>query len=131
MVYPMMGGGIENKFEPSRHFMDGLGMDPELIDQTDLLHEQNPQRVKTDQGHPSPKQKSTGGVSRPGLSQGCRQIIMKGGMMHHMASPKIVYMMASPVKPIIGKIISQKQKQPKPPFAIVQRKNPESIKKTK
>src|SRR5882757_5444051 len=46
MVYPVMGGGVENKFNRPGQKPDRLCMDPELVDQADGLHRQYDNGVK-------------------------------------------------------------------------------------
>lgn len=120
MMYPVMGWGIENKFYRTGKSPDGLRMDPELIDQADRLHHQDDQWMEAQQRHPAPEKKGAGEIARPGLSQGGRQVISFGGMMHDMRSPEPVDVMAAPVKPIVGEIIGEKSQHPMPPAGSIQ-----------
>ena len=75
MMHAVMGGRVENEFEPARHFMNGFGMDPELVDETDLLHEQYPDRVKPTSGIHAQKRKVPVRLPGPGLAQCSGEII--------------------------------------------------------
>src|SRR6478672_186981 len=55
MMNAMMGRGVEKKFHPSGTLMNGFGMDPELINEAHLLHEENPDGMKSNQRHPCPE----------------------------------------------------------------------------
>ena len=57
MMHSMMRRGIENEFDNPGTMTNGFRMDPELINKTDLLHEEDPYRVKSQQRHPGPEDK--------------------------------------------------------------------------
>ena len=72
MVNAVVGRRIEDVFDGARQFMHRFGMDPELIDETDLLHEDHYNGIETDQWHPEPEKKTAGEIAGPGLTQ-CRR----------------------------------------------------------
>ena len=52
MMYAVMGGRVENIFYRAGQPVHGLGMDPELIDKTDLLHQYYNDGMEADEWHP-------------------------------------------------------------------------------
>ena len=52
MVYPMVGRGVHDRFKPFGHFVDGLRMDPKLVQQTNGHLQKDHSGVKPNQGHP-------------------------------------------------------------------------------
>ena len=68
VMYPVVGRGIEEKFNKPWAVTNGFSMNPELVNQTDLLHEQYPNGMKTEQGQPGPENKGAGCISGPGLA---------------------------------------------------------------
>src|ERR1700730_18330068 len=52
-------------------------------------------------------------------------------MMHYMACPEIINVVAYAMEPVVGKIISKKKQNPEPPSCIIQFKQPELVYETK
>src|SRR5215204_549678 len=55
MMNAMMRWRIKDQLDPGRHFLYRFRMDPKLVNQTDLLHEEYQQRMEANQWHPGPK----------------------------------------------------------------------------
>src|SRR5688500_15179317 len=100
VMHPVMGRCIKDKFEPGAQFIDGNGMDTELVDQAYVLHEQYPDRMKTHQGHPGPEEEGSRGIACPGLPEGSRQVIPFRGMMYYMRRPEPIHIMAYAMEPV-------------------------------
>lgn len=131
VVYPVVRRRVQHKLQWLWQPVDHFGMNPKLVDQTDLLHQQDPKRVKPQQGQPGPEQESTGGIARPGLPERRGQVVMLRRMVHHMRSPEPVDIVSGSVEPVVCKILGKKQEYPIPPNCVIKVEDPELVKEQK
>src|ERR1700741_2286250 len=97
MVYPVMGRSIEYQLYPPGQLINGLRMDPELVDETDGLHAHHHGRGEPQERHPDPEKESAGEIPGPVLPQRGGQVIFTGRVVHHMGGPEKTYGMARSV----------------------------------
>ena len=111
----VMGGRVHHRLEPARHPADGLGMDPELVDEIQTADEEDEERVEADEDQRQAEQDEAGERAEPGLAEGRGEIIVAGGMVGHMLHPEPAHPVGEAVFPIIDEVIGGEEDEEAPP----------------
>ena len=114
VVHPMVEWRVEEPFEDRPHSVDGLRVDPDLVQEVESegRHKDlqgHPQYCKWEVNHP--------GVhpAEPGLSQGDTEIVFLALMMDRVSCPEQIHPVADAVIPIVGKVDDERTDGPGPP----------------
>ena len=109
-----MAGRIHHSLKPTRHLVDRLGMNPELIDQIKAATDCDHHRMKAEQNKRHAKQEPECRKIGPGLPQRSREIVVLAGMVVYMGSPHPADTVPGAVYPIVFEIIEDKAQRPGP-----------------
>jgi hypothetical protein len=113
VVDTVVRGGVENELQRRRQLLHPLGVDPELVDETDrLLGEDHPGR-EAEQRQRRPERQR--GHRRPGLAQRRREVVVLGGVVDDVARPEDAHLVVDAVEPVVGKVVGEEEKRVGPP----------------
>ncbi len=90
-------------------------MDPELINEIEADHQKNHQRIKAQERQPEPEQEFMQPRADT-LAQGGTQVEPDRRMMGYMSGPKYANLVIGTMKPIVGKVIQEEERDPGPPL---------------
>src|SRR5437868_8889316 len=113
MMDAMMRGRVKDIFEPAKP-ADETRVYPELINQIQPVHQCKHPRCKTKQHYWSIKYPMRD-AAEPALPTGNTQIKLLARVVNYVKVPQYSRLMTDPVKPVIDKIIYEKQHHPRPP----------------
>lgn len=113
VVGAVMRGRVHELFEEAQA-VDGLGVDPVLVDQADAELHRNRQRVKADEGQ---RQVEHEGIRRAQgrLAQRSTEVVVLAGMMIDVLHPEQAATARAVQIPVIGKVVGEEQQHPGPP----------------
>jgi hypothetical protein len=94
--------------------MDEFRVDPKLINKIKSVHYREHPRRETEQ-HDRRVKDPMRDSAEPALPDGDAQVVMLAGMMDNVKIPKDTRFVTEAVKPVIGKIIDEKERHPAPP----------------
>ena len=87
VVHPVMRGAVEEPFKPAGHAINGLGVQPELIDQADAHHGHDHHRVKAQQRQRAPEQILQDPLAHA-LTKGRAVVVILRVVVRHMSLPR-------------------------------------------
>ena len=102
---PMVRRGVEDELIPTRHAIDRLGMEEELIGGIEHAAEGDHHRVETDQHQRNLQQHGAGKMLGPGLTKRDGEVVVLARMMNHMHGPDPAAAMGDAVMGIEAQII--------------------------
>ena len=113
----MMRRGIEDKFNPSREFVKGLGMQPVLINEADAQHGDDHGWVVAKQRQRHPEGVLEDALT-DALAQRCSEVVVLGAVMRYVPCPKEPNFMITSVKAVVSQVVKEEQQDPPVPTRI-------------
>ncbi len=113
-MHAVMRGRVHHPLERAEP-IDGLGMDPELIEQVDGLHRDVPDRRKADQGQRQVKDPGEATLESA-LPQGDRQVVFLALMMHDVRGPRGGILVRDAMEPVKAEIDAEHEPDRRDPF---------------
>lgn len=111
VVHAVVRRRIENELDHAGKPVDEFGMDPELVDQIESVHEQKHPRGKSEK-HYRRVEDPVQDAAEPTLTDGNTEVEMLTRMMHDVEVPKEAGFVAYSMKPVVGKVVNEKQQDP-------------------
>src|SRR5690606_2278311 len=113
VMHAVVGGRVEDVLKPSE-LVDGLGVDPKLIQRVQCRNEYKVQGLIAEKRDGEVEPKSPHDLQRA-LPQGHREVVFFTLMVDHMTAPEEVNFMTHAVLPVISQVDQQEQAYPVPP----------------
>ena len=87
--------------------VDQLGVNPELVQETDGAHGHDHSWGEADQRHPQPEDE-THEATGPGLAERGGEVITLGRMVNNMRGPEETASVTDAVVPVVGAVVGEK-----------------------
>ena len=108
VVHSVVGGRVEDGFEPDGHAAHGFGVHPELITEIEPHHQQHHAGFETEQGQPKPEEQFVDALAHA-LAERRAVVEVLGRVVVDMPRPEEANRVIEAMKPVIREVVEKEE----------------------